>query len=116
MIPVMLIKQHYLRFIAPSSRSRPKPIVLQKHHMCTASNRLWNLGCRLFIIGTIVSTTTALAQSQPAADKLDEIEKQVKALQKLVEEMRSADEDRYIVKRDRDGDAECIDFDGRAGG
>ena len=82
--------------------------------MCTASNRLWNLGSILFVIGSIVSTTTALAQSQPAGDKLDEIEKQVKALQKLVEEMRGAGEDRDIVKRDRV--VRCLGFDGRAGG
>ncbi len=42
----------------------------------------------MVVVGS-AGMSTAVAQSQPAGDKLDEIEKQVKALQKLVEEMRA---------------------------
>ncbi len=70
--------------------------------------------CLLAVIVVVwcVGMSSVVAQSQPAGDKLDEIENQVKALQKLVEEMR-AGEGCDVVERDRV--FEWLDFDGCAG-
>jgi Zn-dependent M28 family amino/carboxypeptidase len=48
------------------------------------SKSIW----KLFTFGIIAATSAAFAQSPPGGDKLDEIEKQIKALQTLVGEMR----------------------------
>jgi carboxypeptidase Q len=58
--------------------------------MWSAATQLKGSIWTMLAVGLIASLPGAVvAQSQPTGDKLDEIERQVKALQKLVEEVRS---------------------------